>query len=529
MANDKNKIKELVSDDDDPTAELEVLALKDGVAEREADADTSGLGRGRDVERDASISELKSDLKSRSETIDRLQFDMERLRSKWLGLEAEISARESITEQQNTDLAELRETLERKMKLLRERDKTIKQLKAEIRERHDEQQALHETASDLRDQIESARQAEKELDLEGLHESLDAKTQRLLELEQQNTQLTELIESQEGDRTQKNRQLIAEQSGQLADNDMLIKKLRENEARLEAYADSLRQQLQDSQATSTAAVDSHDYLQNSLDSATVEIEQIKLELEDEQATGEGLRQELEDLKNAHAEEIRMIRFELGEAQETVAQNELITEQLASDLMETRGYRAELESMLSKTEESSKDEIEKLERENRKLRRESKEAEEQLATKSEAINCLLAELAKKTQQIESIGEIEDVIHEIDDRISERIDDRTVADKDRLARMLIGSVEGQELRFPLFKDRLTIGRTEQNDIQLKAAYISRRHAVIATEGEMTRVIDWGSKNGVFVNSKRVTEHFLQNGDIVAIGTAKFRYEERPKREG
>ena len=78
-------------------------------------------------------------------------------------------------------------------------------------------------------------------------------------------------------------------------------------------------------------------------------------------------------------------------------------------------------------------------------------------------------------------------------------------------------------------MTIGRTEQNDIQLKAAYISRRHAVIATEGDSTRVIDWGSKNGVFVNSKRVTEHFLKNGDIVAIGTAKFRYEERPKREG
>ncbi len=82
--------------------------------------------------------------------------------------------------------------------------------------------------------------------------------------------------------------------------------------------------------------------------------------------------------------------------------------------------------------------------------------------------------------------------------------------------------------MFKDRLTIGRTEQNDIQLKAPYISRRHAVIVTEGDITRVVDWGSKNGVFVNSRRINEHFLKNGDIVAIGTAKFRYEERPKRD-
>ena len=51
---------------------------------------------------------------------------------------------------------------------------------------------------------------------------------------------------------------------------------------------------------------------------------------------------------------------------------------------------------------------------------------------------------------------------------------------------------------------------------------------TEGDLTRVIDWGSKNGVYVNSKRVKEHFLSNGDIVAVGNAKFRYEERPKRE-
>ena len=152
----------------------------------------------------------------------------------------------------------------------------------------------------------------------------------------------------------------------------------------------------------------------------------------------------------------------------------------------------------------------------------------LETKNEAINCLLEELAKKSQQIDSIAEIEDVIHEIDDRMSERIGERAHRDRDRLSRVLIGSIDGQELRFPLFKDRLTIGRTEQNDIQLKASYVSRRHAVIVTDREKTRVIDWGSKNGVFVNSDRVTEHFLRNGDSVRIGTAEFRYEERPKRD-
>jgi pSer/pThr/pTyr-binding forkhead associated (FHA) protein len=81
--------------------------------------------------------------------------------------------------------------------------------------------------------------------------------------------------------------------------------------------------------------------------------------------------------------------------------------------------------------------------------------------------------------------------------------------------------------LFKDRLTIGRTAHNDIQLNAQFISRQHAVIVTENGNTKIVDWGSKNGVLVNEKRVSEQLLENGDIVTIGTTDFRYEERPKR--
>lgn len=224
----------------------------------------------------------------------------------------------------------------------------------------------------------------------------------------------------------------------------------------------------------------------------------------------------------------MIRFELGEAQETVSQHELIAEQLAADLVDTRTQRFELESVLSDTAETNKSKVQALEKENRDLRRKGQDQQQKLDTKSEAINCLLSELAKKTQQIESISEIEDVIHEIDDRMSERIDEQSSTGKDRVTRVLIGAIGDQELRFPLFKDRLTIGRTEQNDIQLKASFISRRHAVVVTEGSATRIVDWGSKNGVYVNAKRITEHFLQNGDIVTIGTADFRYEERAKRD-
>lgn len=53
------------------------------------------------------------------------------------------------------------------------------------------------------------------------------------------------------------------------------------------------------------------------------------------------------------------------------------------------------------------------------------------------------------------------------------------------------------------------------------------MISIDHNQTRVIDWGSKNGVFVNDTKVTEKILESGDIVTIGTTDFRYEERSKR--
>jgi hypothetical protein len=282
------------------------------------------------------------------------------------------------------------------------------------------------------------------------------------------------------------------------------------------------------------AIDTKEFLQVSLQRTTRIVDALKHQLEVAQKANDELSAQLGCIEEKHAEEIRMIRFELGEAQETLAQQELFTEQLASDLVDSRGSRNELRRLLRKAERSSSTRIEALERENLRLKDELGHSHEQLQGKSEVINGLLDELNKKSRKLDTIGTIEDTIEKIDERVSEHIDDRdyhnppSTRARDKISRVLIGSVAGRELRFPLFKDRLTIGRTEKNDIQLKASYVSRRHAVIVADGAVTRVIDWGSKNGVYVNSRRVTEHFLNNGDAVKIGTAEFRYEERPKRD-
>jgi uncharacterized protein YukE len=286
-------------------------------------------------------------------------------------------------------------------------------------------------------------------------------------------------------------------------------------------------------ADNQAEVDS-DGLRAQLDRTKAHADEIRRQLDEARSARDDLSARLGSIEEQHAEEIRMIRFELGEAQETLAQQELFTEQLASDLVDSRGSRKQLRRLLSKAEQSSNARIDALEREIRRLKDELSHSHERLQGKNEVINGLLEELSKKSRKLDTIGTIEDTIEEIDERIAEHIDDRSYHEppstptRDKVSRLLIGTVAGRDLRFPLFKDRLTIGRADQNDIQLKANHVSRRHAVIVADGDVTRLIDWGSRNGVYVNSERVTEHFLANGDAVRIGTAEFRYEERPKRD-
>jgi seryl-tRNA synthetase len=240
-----------------------------------------------------------------------------------------------------------------------------------------------------------------------------------------------------------------------------------------------------------------------------------------------LAKKLSEVEKGFADEIRKIRFELGAAQDTIVDQDTVNVQLTSDLYDNKGVRQSLETQLEEADEQHLQTIRQLEQEANKLRNQAEDFEYKLENKDSAIAALMAELTKRSESIESIGEIENVIQEIDERMSEHLDEEDTATRERVTRLLVGESDGQEVRFPLFKDRLTIGRTANNDIQLNEQCISRRHAVIVTENGSTRIVDWGSKNGVYINENRVAEQMLKNGDVVMIGVTEFRYEERAKR--
>jgi len=287
-------------------------------------------------------------------------------------------------------------------------------------------------------------------------------------------------------------------------------------ARTELYADELRRQLQDQLLLTDELQTRQKHLEISLTGANSRIEELSTSIEELRAENQSLLEERSRRKEEFEKELRQIRFELGDAQETIVERESTNQQLTSDLIDTREFKMTLENQLSTSEEKNRATIAKLEQKLAQLETQNEELSYKLTTKDHAITALLNELTNRSKPIEPIGEIEDAVHELDDRMPEQIDDRTGAERDRITRLLVGKIDGQKLRFPLFKNRLTIGRTGHNDIQLKAPHISRRHAVIVSDADSTRIVDWGSKNGVFVNTKQIKEKVLRNGDIVTIGT-------------
>jgi hypothetical protein len=89
-------------------------------------------------------------------------------------------------------------------------------------------------------------------------------------------------------------------------------------------------------------------------------------------------------------------------------------------------------------------------------------------------------------------------------------------------LILSLEGSVIReIPLDKERITIGRKAQNDIQIENLAVSGEHACIVTILNDSFLEDLGSTNGTVVNGNQIKKHILQNNDVIEIGKYKMKY--------
>lgn len=77
------------------------------------------------------------------------------------------------------------------------------------------------------------------------------------------------------------------------------------------------------------------------------------------------------------------------------------------------------------------------------------------------------------------------------------------------------------YPLNKERISIGRRQNNDIVIDNLAVSGLHAVIVTIGKDSFLEDANSTNGTFVNLKPVRKHVLNHDDVIEIGRHHFKY--------
>jgi hypothetical protein len=88
-------------------------------------------------------------------------------------------------------------------------------------------------------------------------------------------------------------------------------------------------------------------------------------------------------------------------------------------------------------------------------------------------------------------------------------------------LVLVAEGKETSFPLARDAYTLGRHRNNDIVISDPKVSSFHARIDRSPEGFTLNDLKSRNGTFLNGKRIETGVLKTGDEVRLGTARLLY--------
>jgi type II secretory pathway predicted ATPase ExeA len=92
---------------------------------------------------------------------------------------------------------------------------------------------------------------------------------------------------------------------------------------------------------------------------------------------------------------------------------------------------------------------------------------------------------------------------------------------VGRILIAHEGKTAIERSLRPGRLVIGRTADNDLQIDSKFISRHHCQLVTQADSCVIEDLNSTNGIYVQSKRVRRHHLNDGDIVVVGQHELLY--------
>jgi general secretion pathway protein A len=92
---------------------------------------------------------------------------------------------------------------------------------------------------------------------------------------------------------------------------------------------------------------------------------------------------------------------------------------------------------------------------------------------------------------------------------------------LGKLLVATDGRTVQEIPLTQGRIIVGRTADNDLQIDSRFVSRHHCQITTSANSSVIEDLNSTNGIYVKSKRVRRHYLNDGDVVMVGKHELIY--------
>lgn len=80
-------------------------------------------------------------------------------------------------------------------------------------------------------------------------------------------------------------------------------------------------------------------------------------------------------------------------------------------------------------------------------------------------------------------------------------------------------GSQKAFSLSSGVTVIGRRHDCDLRIPLISVSRRHCQLNRDEGALKIRDLGSRNGTYVNGKRIDEVVIQAGDYIEVGPLKF----------
>src|SRR5258708_39800525 len=92
-----------------------------------------------------------------------------------------------------------------------------------------------------------------------------------------------------------------------------------------------------------------------------------------------------------------------------------------------------------------------------------------------------------------------------------------------------IEGQDEPFPIRLRTMLIGRRAKCELRLDDPDVSNVHALIYRCDGRRFIRDLNSTNGTFLNSQRIRETEIRDGDVVRVGEIVFRYRKAQARRG